>query len=91
MPKGNLTTTQAGYGARHQAERKRWVPIVRAGGVNCARCGLPIEEWMPWDLGHVDGDRSRYSGPEHRHSRHCPAGGNRATSRHMRRRVSRPW
>lgn len=28
-----------------------------------------------WDLGHIDGDRLRYAGPEHRHSRDCGEGG----------------
>ena len=38
------------------------------------------------DLGHVDGDGLRYAGPEHRHSRDCPEGGNRAPARHRKAR-----
>jgi hypothetical protein len=34
--------------------------------VDCARCGERIEPGEPWDLGHDDVDRSRYTGPEHR-------------------------
>jgi hypothetical protein len=30
------------YDRRHQKVRKRWAPKVRAGKVNCARCGEPI-------------------------------------------------
>jgi hypothetical protein len=41
-------------------------PLVLAGGVLCARCGQPILPGQHWDLGHVDGDKSRYAGPEHR-------------------------
>jgi hypothetical protein len=40
-------------------------PFVAAGLATCARCGEPIEAGAPWDLGHDDYDRSRYSGPEH--------------------------
>ena len=46
--------------------RRRWEVSVRAGVVNCARCGQLIEAGALWDLGHVDGDRTRWSGPEHR-------------------------
>ena len=46
--------------------RKQIEPMVLAGGVQCVRCGDYIRPGEPWDLGHVDGDRSRYAGPEHR-------------------------
>jgi hypothetical protein len=76
MPKPGSTAAR-GYGAKHKAERKRWEPQVNAGLVNCWRCGWLIAPGQPWDLGHDDYDRSVWRGPEHRHSRHCPAGGNR--------------
>jgi hypothetical protein len=41
-------------------------PFVAADCVRCARCGELIRQGEPWDLGHDDVDRSRYSGPEHR-------------------------
>lgn len=78
------TTTQRGYGATHQATRRRLAPSVAAGKAVCARCGKSIHPSEPWDLGHVDGDRTRYSGPEHRR---C----NRATAAHAAPRTSRRW
>jgi hypothetical protein len=60
------TTTQRGYGAQHQAERKRWSPLVDAGLVICWRCNTLIQPGTHWDLGHDDHDRTRYQGPEHR-------------------------
>lgn len=69
------SSAKRGYGRAHQELRKTWALKVDAGGVLCARCGDPIEPGSDWDLGHVDGDRSRYSGPEH-------SSCNRATSTH---------
>src|SRR5262245_56956623 len=58
-------TTRGGWGYTHAQTRERLKPLVLAGRVKCARCGLPILPGEPWDLGHVDGDKRRYSGPEH--------------------------
>jgi hypothetical protein len=79
------STTLRGYGAEHQKARRLVAPTVAAGLAVCARCKSPISPGEPWDLGHDDFDRSRYSGPEHRK---C----NRATARHrVERGVSREW
>ena len=79
-------TTARGYGTAHQRLRKALARQIAAGGVLCARCGKPIEPGTPFDLGHVDGDRSRYQGAEHRA---C----NRATSgrRRPQQPASTPW
>jgi hypothetical protein len=83
------------YGTAHQLRRKQWAPFVAAGMVNCARCGQRIKRGEAFDLGHVDGSGyDRWSGPEHRLSKDCPAGGNRATARHRyehRLKRSRQW
>lgn len=50
-------------------------PAVETGTVRCWRCGRVIHPAQAWDLGHVDGDPSRYPGPEH-------ARCNRATAAH---------
>jgi hypothetical protein len=77
-------TAARGYGAEHQRIRRSLAGIVAMGEMTCARCGRRIRAGEPWDLGHVDGDRSRYAGPEHRR---C----NRATALHVERRTSRAW
>lgn len=59
------TTAARGYGGQHQSEREQWRPHVERGEVDCWRCRERIHEAEPWDLGHDDGDRSRYRGPEH--------------------------
>lgn len=86
-PRG--TMAQRGYGSEHSRLRKRWKEVIAREGATCARCGKPIVPGMLWDLGHVDGRKDVWSGPEHRS---C----NRATSRHRvqrrrRKRWSRVW
>jgi hypothetical protein len=57
--------------------------VLGAGALSVVeRCGELIEPGTPWDLGHVDGDRTRYAGPEHRY---C----NRATATHKAKRSRR--
>jgi hypothetical protein len=89
------STTVRGYGYRHQLRRKRWASRVATGLVECARCSLPIAPGEPWDLGHVDGDKSRYAGPEHRYCNRSSAAarGNRARARRVSvdLRTSRLW
>ena len=81
---GGPSTTQKGYGYRHQVLRKRWAGRVELGGVKCARCGELISPLEPWDLGHVDGSKTKYNGPEH-------ARCNRATKARPVKRFSREW
>lgn len=83
------STTARGYGTRHQRERARWAPIVKAGRAVCARCGKPIAPDAEWDLGHDDNDRSRYAGPEHARECNRSAGAKRgALLRRARRAIS---
>ena len=92
-------TTERGYGATHQALRKQAAALVAAGTAICWRCGLAIQPWQSWDLGHSDVDRSQYMGPEHSHCNRSSAAsrGNRIRGKRakaVRRRVantSREW
>ena len=77
-----LSTEARGYGERHRALRARFEPAVAAGLARCVRCGEPIGPGEPWDLGHMDDDRSRWSGPEHASCNRSSAG---------RRAVRQPW
>lgn len=58
---------QRGYDAAHDAERRRWQPLVTIGAVGCWRCQGQDGPLDPddWHLGHDDEDRTRYRGPEH--------------------------
>jgi hypothetical protein len=77
------STTARGYGWPHRRLRARWALEVATGSVRCARCGELIQPGEPWDLGHDDFDRSRWSGPEHaRCNRSAP---------HRLRLFSRNW
>jgi hypothetical protein len=58
------STRSRGYGPEHQRLRRKWAPLVAAGGVNCARCSKPITPGAPWDLDHSE-DRTYYLGVSH--------------------------
>jgi len=101
--KANRRPRRAKYETpEHRNLRRSLVPVVALGRTPCARCGKLILPGQDWDLGHDDLNPGLYAGPEHRHSRDCPKGGNRATARHARerrdaeqfkhvRKVSREW
>jgi hypothetical protein len=88
-----LSTTARGYGAAHRRLRASLAKQVSAGGVRCARCGGAILPGEPWDLGHHDLDRSRYTGPEHRRCNRATAARRRPRARGTTpwRRTSRVW
>lgn len=78
------TRQQRGYGAEHDALRRRWKPKVDRGTVYChARtCLEPIRLILPgtaWDLGHTE-DRTAWTGPEHQRCNRV-AGGKAAHAR----------
>ena len=76
---------RARYAQAHRARRKALAPPSQPASTSApgARAD-PAGTGM--GLGHVDGDGLRYAGPEHRHSRDRPEGGNRATARHRKAR-----
>lgn len=82
-------TSDRGYGSHHQALRRQWAPKVAAGVVRCARCGELIPADGQWDLGHVDDDRTRYQGPEHRGCNRATAGRRKKKRKTSNR--SREW
>lgn len=67
-------TTALGYGFTHQQARARLAPVVATGTITCTRYGHPqfpdcpgrINPGDPWELGHDDTDKSRWTGPEHK-------------------------
>lgn len=70
MPRSG-NTTERGYGADHQRERRRWQPLVASGTAECAEpeCldpgGREIDAEAAWDLAH-DRANGGYLGPAHR-------------------------
>lgn len=57
------TTTQRGYGARHQRLRLRWKRLLaQEGQLPCARCHQPIRPTDEWELDHDDDNRDLYIG-----------------------------
>jgi hypothetical protein len=69
------TTSERGYGFQHQRTRRLVEAVVRSGEARCARCGGRIAPGEPFDLGHDDHDRTRYSGAEHAAAIGRPLGG----------------
>ncbi len=47
-----LSTTQQGYGYRHQQRRQVWAVKVERGEVACRHCHRQILPGTPWDLAH---------------------------------------
>ncbi len=87
------STTDRGYGATHQATRRQWAPIVKAGGVMCARqgprcTGQPLDPGQAWDLGHNE-DRTAYTGPECIPCNRGAGGRNGARALNARRQTTR--
>jgi hypothetical protein len=75
MPSRKKPRSTSSYLSRtpqHRALRARLKREFDAAGyLICARADCPypdhlITHGQAWDLGHVDGDPTRYSGPEHR-------------------------
>ncbi len=62
----SASTSKRGYGWKHQKLRNRWARDDARGEVDCARCGEPIWPEEPWDLGHVDGDKTVTQAPNTR-------------------------
>jgi hypothetical protein len=69
------------YGRPHRRVKEQFRPAVERGTVRCWRCAQFIVPGQRWDLGHVDGDPSRYAGPEH-------SSCNRRTVSHLKQRLA---
>jgi len=62
------------YGHRHRKLRQQWAKEISRGGIACARCGYPIHDGQPWDLGHRD-DGAAGQPAAHRRAANRAAGG----------------
>jgi hypothetical protein len=89
-----LSPSRRGYGTHHRALREGLKPIVEAGLVRCARCGVLIEPGMAWELDHAAGKQG-YLGPSHRRCNRSAGGKEGAAitngKRGTRLRWSRQW
>jgi len=83
-------TTRGGWGHLHQQRRRELEPLVRAGALNCARCGRRIEAGQQWHLDHHD-DRNGYLGASHA-TCNARAGAHKANrNRHHGLPITRIW
>jgi hypothetical protein len=87
------STTERGYGYRHQMLRRALLPF--AYGRSCPKCGELMLPGQKLDLGHND-DRTAYTGMEHAtcNRRDGAAKTNairRGEAQPQSRSVSRPW
>jgi hypothetical protein len=64
FPPVTASTAARGYGAVHEAEWRRWKPLVEAGEAVCVRCGLLILPGTAWHLDHTD-DKLGFRGVSH--------------------------
>ena len=96
------STVAKGYGQPHRTLRDQLLAAWQPGDP-CARCGKPM--WHRWtldqrgrkvsaiDLGHVDGDKTRYNGLECRRCNRAAGGRQAARIRLAKRQwvTSRRW
>lgn len=66
-----------GYGREHWRLRAQWQRLVDGGLARCRRCGGAILPGERWDLGHVDGRKDAWWGPEHPSCNRTAAGRSR--------------
>jgi hypothetical protein len=85
------TRERRGYGAIHKHLRERYRLLIGEGSVVlCARCRKRLLPGEPFDLGHVDRDRTRYAGPEHRRCNRVAGAKSGAAVTNARRRACEP-
>jgi hypothetical protein len=67
MPDPRPSREQRGYGLVHERLRRHWAQLIAdpRNVVRCPRCLRRIRATHEWHLGHRDGSRTEYNGPEH--------------------------